>query len=87
MTNIINATTSGMLATADSSTELALQTGGVTALTLNVSQETALNSTGAITVPSGTTAQRPTTPVNGMVRYNTDNSQFEGYVNDVWIAI
>ena len=31
------------------------------------------------TVPSGTTAQRPSTPAVGMFRYNTTENEFEGY--------
>lgn len=42
--------------------------------------------TGALTLPAGTTAQQPTA-VNGMVRYNTDNSAFEGYASGSWSAI
>jgi len=42
-----------------------------------------VSSTDAITIPVGTTAQRPgignLTAVQGMVRYNTTTSQFEGY--------
>lgn len=43
--------------------------------------------TGAITVPRGTTAQRPGVPVNGMIRYNTDVSEMEIFVNNVWGAL
>ena len=42
------------------------------------------SSTGFILVPKGTTAQRPGTPVEGEIRYNTDTSQFEGYANGEW---
>jgi len=42
--------------------------------------------TDAIFVPKGTTAQRPT-GVDGYFRYNTDDAQFEGYVNGSWGAI
>ena len=35
--------------------------------------------TGAALLPVGTTAQRPASPVDGMMRYNTDLDQFEGY--------
>jgi len=38
-----------------------------------------VNTTDAILVSKGTTAQRPSVPVLGHVRYNTDNSQFEGF--------
>ena len=37
------------------------------------------NDTGAIIVPKGTTAQRPTTAVSGMLRYNTELNQYEVY--------
>jgi hypothetical protein len=39
--------------------------------------------TAGFLAPSGTTAQRPT-GVNGLVRYNSDNSAFEGYANSTW---
>ena len=34
-----------------------------------------------------TTANRPTTPTNGMVRYNTTTNKFEGYENGAWTNI
>jgi hypothetical protein len=43
--------------------------------------------TDAIFVPSGTTAQRPGTPSNGYLRYNSDDAQFEGYADGAWGAI
>ena len=43
-----------------------------------------LESTDAILVPKGTTAQRPTSPANGHVRYNTDTNEIEGYQNGAW---
>jgi len=43
-----------------------------------------LSSTGALALPSGTTAQEPASPVNGWIRYNTTISAFEGYVAGVW---
>lgn len=39
--------------------------------------------TGAVIVPVGTTAQRPT-GVQGMIRYNTTTSKFEGYDGGSW---
>jgi len=39
----------------------------------------------AIALPAGTTAQRPDTPTNGMIRYNSTNNLFEGYENGSWI--
>jgi hypothetical protein len=46
----------------------------------------ATNNTGSLRVPNGTTAQRPT-PATGMMRYNTTNSQLEGYVGSNWVNI
>ncbi len=43
--------------------------------------------TGYVDLPSGTTAQRPGSPNNGMVRYNTTLNTFEGYRSGVWGAI
>lgn len=42
--------------------------------------------TGALQVPSGTTAQRPTA-VDGRYRYNTDTPGFEGVTASAWGAI
>ena len=42
--------------------------------------------TGSAIIPAGTTAQR-STPANGHFRYNTTDSQFEGYVNGAWSKI
>lgn len=64
---------------------IALQTNGVNAISINQLELVVFNSTGAITVPRGTTAQRPSVPTNGMVRYNTTTAHFEGYVNG-WVA-
>ena len=43
------------------------------------------SSTGYFDLPAGTTAQRPASPVNGMVRYNTTTSQLEAYQNSIWV--
>ena len=40
--------------------------------------------TGFMLVPKGTTAERPVSPVNGEIRYNTTTSQFEGYQGGAW---
>ena len=46
-----------------------------------------LGTTTALELPDGTTGQRPGSPVNGMIRYNTTLGTFEGYKNAVWGAI
>jgi len=43
--------------------------------------------TGAITLPTGTTAQEPTSPAVGMIRYNTTIGSFEGYNGSSWGSI
>jgi hypothetical protein len=43
--------------------------------------------TGQVALPSGTIAQRSGTPVNGMIRYNSDIGQFEGYAAGAWGGI
>ncbi len=45
-----------------------------------------VNATGSIRIPAGTTAQRPTVPAVGMIRYNTTTSKFEGYDGN-WIVL
>ena len=49
--------------------------------------DTTFTSTGAIKVPAGTTVQRPATPVAGMLRFNSDAAEFEGYNGAAWGAI
>jgi len=44
-------------------------------------------SSGAIQVPTGTTAARPATALTGMLRYNTTSGQFEGYSASGWSQI
>jgi hypothetical protein len=53
--------------------------GGTLAVTGNGS----FSSTGALKIPAGTTAEQPT-PVTGQIRYNTTNSNFEGYYASAW---
>lgn len=38
----------------------------------------------ASTINRGTTAQRPATPVEGMIRYNSTTTKFEGYTAGAW---
>jgi hypothetical protein len=42
-------------------------------------------STGYFAISSGTTAQRPASPVNGAFRYNTTTGTWEAYSNSGWI--
>lgn len=51
--------------------------------TLAVTGLGSFNGTGAVKVPVGTTAQRPT-PVTGQIRYNSTNNLYEGYGASAW---
>jgi Coiled stalk of trimeric autotransporter adhesin len=50
------------------------------------SADSVFNSTGAIKIPVGTTAQQPT-PATGMIRYNSTLGQFQGYYASAWASI
>ena len=43
--------------------------------------------TGQVKLPAGTTGQRTGSPVNGMIRYNTTEGSFEGYIGGAWGGI
>jgi len=43
--------------------------------------------TGQVKLPAGTTGERSGSPVNGMIRYNTSLSSFEGYAAGQWGGI
>ena len=43
-----------------------------------------LSGTGVLDLPVGTTAERPGTPNNGMIRYNSSLSRYEGYSGSAW---
>lgn len=47
--------------------------------TVNIPNNLIFSGTGAITLPTGTTAQEPGTPTAGMIRYNSETDSFEGY--------
>jgi hypothetical protein len=55
---------------------------GVTATAAEINQLDA-DSTGALKVPTGTVAQRPT-PAQGQIRFNSDDTTFEGYDGTAW---
>jgi hypothetical protein len=61
-------------------------TNGTTTPQISIATNPVIPGTGSISVPAGGTAARPGTPVNGMIRYNTDALVFEGYLNGAWTA-
>jgi len=46
-----------------------------------------VTSTGAFIMPTGTTAQRPSSAVEGMLRFNSEADYFEGYNGSVWVRL
>lgn len=57
---------------------------GSSGTTTTVNGNLSINTTGYIQLPSGTTAQRPSSPVAGMARFNTTDSKFEVYDGANW---
>ena len=57
------------------------------AVTPTAVSDQANSSTGYFGLPSGTTAQRPGSPVNGMIRYNSTLNASEIYQNGSWSVI
>ena len=53
--------------------------------TVSITNDPILPGTGGVQVPSGSSAQR--LPVNGVIRYNTDNANFEFYESSSWQTI
>jgi hypothetical protein len=48
---------------------------------------TRTSSTGSALIPTGTTAQRDSTPESGLFRFNSDTDSFEGYNGSAWGAV
>jgi hypothetical protein len=53
---------------------------------LTATADSTFSSTGALTISKGDTSQRPT-PVSGMLRFNTQTSEFEGYNGTAWASV
>lgn len=59
-------------------------------LSVDINNAVVMTTTNNVTLPSGTTAQRPVSPVNGMLRYNTDivtGGEMEIYQASTWRSI
>lgn len=89
MTSKINAITTGsggIEVTGDSSGEIEFQADGLSVATAT-STGFNLTGTGSLTIPSGTTAQRPSSPSAGMIRYNTETNKSEFYNGTNWLNV
>jgi hypothetical protein len=96
-TNAAAATFTGNVAALNISTANVTATGNVAANNITItnfanaanviaSGNSQFNGTGALKVPVGTSGQRPT-PATGQVRFNTTDTQFEGYNGAAWSSI
>jgi hypothetical protein len=60
--------------------DLAFENNTISSTTdIEVSRDTTIDTTAAMKIPTGTTAQRPS--LNAGIRFNTDTTNFEGYYN------
>jgi hypothetical protein len=75
---------------AGTTTTTALQTTGDTTGNITLTADSGLvtaDATGAMQIAKGTTAQRPSSPTTGQIRYNTSLSQYEAWDGTNWSAI
>ena len=90
-TNVVEAVNSAvsMQTTGNSSVGGNLAVTGTSAFTgaTTFAADSTYNGTGQVKLPAGTDAKRSGSPVDGMIRYNTDLDSFEGYVNGIWGGI
>ena len=70
----------------DGNTISTTDTNGNLTIAPNGTGEVILNATSAITIPVGTTAQRPTNST-GQIRFNTTDGRFEGYDGNAWAGL
>lgn len=49
-------------------------------------KNSSINDSGFLKIPAGTTSQRPSNPLIGDFRYNTDETAFEVYNGTEWIV-
>jgi hypothetical protein len=55
--------------------------------TFSLADNATLPGVEGVTIPAGTTAERPLTPNNGEIRYNTTTSRVEAYLNGTWTTM
>jgi hypothetical protein len=54
---------------------------------ITVPGDSIFSSNGALTISSGTTAQRPVSPAAAMLRFNSTTNEFEGYNGTIWASV
>lgn len=81
------APTASPVFTGTPSAPTALSTDSSTQLATTAFAVPRTSTTGSARLPSGTTVQRDSSPVDGMIRFNTTNQEFEGYFNGMWQSV
>jgi len=61
-------------------------TAGTIATAPTIAGNVVMSVTNSLVVPIGNTAAQPGSPVNGMIRYNSQTAEFEGYQSSKWRA-
>ena len=75
-------TTGSVLTAVSASTSSASIDGNFGVGTTSPAVSLDIDATDAVAFPTGTTAQRPSSPAAGMFRYNTTDGKFEGYTTE-----
>lgn len=75
--------TTGVGSVSGTANQIAI-TGTAPNFTVGLADNAILPGTGSLTLPTGTTAQRPGTPANGMLRYNSTFGNAEFYSQTTW---
>jgi hypothetical protein len=55
--------------------------------TISLADNPILGGIASLTLPIGATGSRPAVPVNGMIRYNSTTTRFEGYQGGAWVTL
>jgi len=63
--------------------QITVVNGSVTPV-VSITTNPVLPGLASVKVPAGSVADRPASPANGMIRYNTDTGLFEGYTSGAW---
>jgi hypothetical protein len=88
----VNATTSVLTTTdinggtVDGTVIGASSAAAATVTVLTATSDSSFTSAGAVTISKGNTAARPS-PVSGMLRFNTQTTEFEGYNGTAWASV
>lgn len=66
--------------------ELGFSVGGQAKVYLKDDGTVEFTGTTGIAIQAGTTAERPQSPLEGLLRYNLDSNRFEAFIDNVWLT-